>query len=178
MFECRICICHPSQLTSTHTAQVSKDRHTDCLSYLTCSSRLTAVRASFFCVFISASSSAWSFSLACCFFSISDRRFDAVEDELWDNVPSRAPNSLCPRLRSSNCPLLRRSEARSWGDSVWGEAAESRVPMLASCLKRRRLELSLANEDWRRLRLAGDVGVCSSVSGRMTAEATALEVHD
>ena len=75
--------------------------HTDCLLYLCCSSRRTTMSASRRCLFFSSYSSACSFNLACCFFSMSVRRLCAVEDELWDKVPSRAPNNLCPRLRSS-----------------------------------------------------------------------------
>ena len=89
---------------------------TDCLLYFFCSLRRTSMRASRRSFFSSSYSSACSFSLACCLFSISVRRFCAAEDELWDNVLSRAPNNLCPRLRSSTCPLLRRSDSRSGAD--------------------------------------------------------------
>ena len=105
-------------------------RQTDCLSYFFCSLRLITMRASRFCFFFSSCSSACCFSLACCFFSISVRRFCAVDDELWDNVPSRAPNNLCPRLRSSNCPLRLRSDCASMGVSG-GEAAESLLLLLS-----------------------------------------------
>ncbi len=128
-------------------------------------------RASLFCFFFSSCSSACSFSLACCFFSMSVRRFCAVEDELWDNVPSRAPNSLCPRLRSSNCPLLRRSDALSRGEA--GEFLLSLDWPLSSLSL---LLRSSEKEDWRRFNV-GDVDKGRSVvsSGSMTAEATALK---
>lgn len=93
--------------------QLHNGKRTDCLLYFFCSLRRTSMRASRRSFFSSSYSSACSFSLACCLFSISVRRFCAVEDELWDKVLSRAPNNLCPRLRSSICPLLRRSDSRS-----------------------------------------------------------------
>ena len=93
--------------------ELHNGKHTVCLLYFFCSFRRTSMRASRRSFFSSSYSSACSFSLACCLFSISVRRFCAVEDELWDKVLSRAPNSLCPRLRSSICPLLRRSDSRS-----------------------------------------------------------------
>ena len=110
---------------------------------------------------------------------MSVRRFCAVEDELWDNVPSRAPNSLCPRLRSSTCPLFRRSAAVRSIDVVVelgaGSAFSGLLLLLSLWLSRGRLECSFENEDWRRFRL-GDVvlGGSAGSSGSMTAEATIL----
>lgn len=124
------------------------------------------------CFFFSSYSSACNFSLACCFFSMSVRRFCAAEDELWDKVPSRAPNNLCPRLRSSSCPLLRRSDA-------WSCPIEDSEPKLCPLLfefwlNRGLLELSSVIDDC--LRFADIEGGDSSTgSGRMTADATALE---
>ena len=107
---------------------------------------------------------------------MSVRRFCAVEDELWDNVPSRAPNNLCPRLRSSTCPLFRRSDARSRGAvDVVGDAAESALELLSPRLNRGRFACSSEKEDWRRLRVRGEaLGGSIDSSGTITAEATAL----
>lgn len=106
---------------------------------------------------------------------MSVRRFCAVDDELWDNVPSRAPNSLCPRLRSSICPLLRRSDVRvSWVADCGGVMVSVPFPRASLWPSRGLFERSPENEDCLRLRVAGGEGGCSD-SGKMTAEATALE---
>lgn len=148
--------------------------HTDCLSNFFCSLRRTTKRASSFCFFFSSCSSACSFSLACCFFSMSVRRFCAVDDELWDKVPSRAPNSLCPRLRSSICPLLRRSDCRvSWVADCWGDTVSGSLPLVSLWPSLGRFDRSSEKEDCLRFRVAGGEGDCSD-SGRMTAEARAL----
>ena len=106
---------------------------------------------------------------------MSVRRFCAVEDELWDNVPSRAPNSLCPRLRSSICPLLRRSDCRvSWLADCWGVMVLSLLPLLSLWPSLGLFDRSSENEDCLRLRVGGGEGG-SSDSGNITAEATALQ---
>lgn len=150
----------------------SLTRLTDCLSNFFCSLRRTTMRASNRCFFFSSYSSACSFSLACCFFSMSVRRFCAVEDELWDKVPSRAPNNLCPRLRSSNCPLLRRSDGWSCADVAC--EAKSVVSWPGSWLNRSRLTLPSETDDFLRFNGGKDVWDSSMGSGTMTAEATAL----
>ena len=145
---------------------------TDCLSYFLCSRRRTPIMASNRSFFFSSNSSACNFSLACCFRSMSVRRFCAVDDELWDNVPSRLPNNLCPRLRSSNWPLLRRSKALSTrvggGDIV--ASADVSSPLL------RRGLFASCSETMDFLRLVGASGEfgCSLASGIITAEAMAL----
>lgn len=124
------------------------EKQTDCLLYFFCSLRRTSTRASRRSFFSSSYSSACSFSLACCLFSISVRRFCAVEDELWDKVLSRAPNNLCPRLRSSICPLLRRSDGRSCVD----ESRATSWPLpVESWLIRGRLAASSGNGEGLRL---------------------------
>lgn len=127
------------------------------------------MRASNRCFFFSSYSSACNFSLACCFFSISVRRFCAVEDELWDKVSSKAPNNLCPRLRSSNCPFLRRSGNRSC-------VGIGSLPVsIGECWVSRGL-LALPSDVFDCLRLACAEGWGSSIaSGSITAEATALD---
>lgn len=156
---------------------LSLTRLTDCLSKFFCSLRRTTMRASNRCFFFSSYSSACSFSLACCFFSISVRRFCAVEDELWDKVPSRAPNNLCPRLRSSNCPLLRRSDGWSCADVACKTTLVVSWP--GSWLNRRRLTLLAETDDCLRFGGREEVRVSSMGSGTMTAEATALWMtHD
>lgn len=126
------------------------------------------MRASNRCFFFWSYSSACNFSLACCFFSISVRRFCAVEDELWDKVSIKAPNNLCPRLRSSNCPFLRRSGTRSC-------VGIGSLPVsIGECWVSRGL-LALPSDVVDCLRLACSEGWGSSIaSGSITAEATAL----
>lgn len=128
------------------------------------------MRASNRCFFFSSYSSACDFSLACCFFSISVRRFCAVEDELWDKVSSKAPNNLCPRLRSSNCPFLRRSGTRSC------VGIGSLLVTIGECWVSRGL-LALPTDVFDCLRLPCAEGWGPSVvSGSNTAEATALNL--
>ena len=103
---------YPTNIENLHCSE-----RTDCRSYIFCSLWRSLIRISNFSLFFSSSSSACNLSLSCCFFSMSARRFCAVDDELWDRVPSRAPNNLCPRFRSSSCPVLRRSLNRS---DLWG----------------------------------------------------------
>ena len=106
---------------------------------------------------------------------MSVRRFCAVEDELWDNVPSRAPNSLCPRLRSSICPLFRRSDCWvPWVAACWGVMVLGLLPLLSLWPSLGLFDRSSEKEDCLRLRLAGGEGGCSD-SGSITAEATALQ---
>lgn len=129
------------------------------------------MRACNCCFFFSSYSSACNFSLACCFFSISVRRFCAAEDELWDKVPSRAPNNLCPRLRSSNCPLLCRSDG--WSCLVEDSEPTSCPLSFEFWPNRGLLELCSVMDDCLRFVDNGD-GTSSTGSGRMTADATAL----
>lgn len=156
-----------------YVPQIRSTELTDCLSNFFCSLLRITIRASSFCFFFSSCSSAWTFSLACCFCSISVRRFCAVEDERCDKVPSRAPNNLCPRLRSSNCPLLRSSDCRLEA-ADWGGVIISGRPVQSSWLRRGLLPPASEKEDCLRFRVAGGERGCSSVSGNITAEATAL----
>ena len=153
---------------------MTRSKHTDCSLYFFCSSRRTSTNASKRCFLFSSNSSACSFSLACCFFSMSTRRFCAVDDELCDNVPSRAPNSLCPRLRSSICPLLRRSDDRSGVGNDGFPAAPSSSPDV--CFSRGRLLLCSDTDDCLRFVAPSIDGSFSTVSGsgRLTAEAITL----
>jgi hypothetical protein len=146
---------------------------TDCLSYFFCSCRLTSIKAKSFCLFFSSCSSSCSFSFACCFLSISTRRFCAVEDELCARVPSRAPNNLFPRFRSSSFTLS------SDLGVVFVSAAGGDEPLTRSrepySDKRGRLLSTSDTEDCLRFESEGEGG-CSTVSGKMTADATSLQI--
>ena len=102
---------------------------------------------------------------------MSDRRFCAVEDELWDKVPSRAPNSLCPRLRSSIAPLFRSGRSCA---VVGAWVIASGLSWLSSTESRGLLDSASEYVDCLRFNETGGDCGCSSASGKMTAEATAL----
>ena len=139
-----------------------------------CSRLRTAINRSRSAFFLSSYSAACIFNLACCFFSISARRFCALDDELCERVPSRAPNSLCPRFRSSALPLTRRSSRMI---EVAGPGRSSSGGLSSSTLLSRRSRLVLLSEppDCRRLaKLVGE-GSFSASSGTTTAEATTLD---
>ena len=143
---------------------------TDCFLYSICSFRLISIRASSRCFFFSSTSASWSLNFACCFLSISSRRFCAEEGELCDKVPSSEPNSLCPRFRSSTFPLCLREDESS------GFTVLSLSCSLAMCsLRRRRLEGDSGSGEGRPR--DGSLGWGgSTVSGSMTAEATVLGI--
>ena len=109
---------------------------------------------------------------------MSARRFCAVDDELWDSVPSRAPNNLCPRFRSSSCPVLRRSLNRS---DLWGGDPSLANGSVSVFSLRPSLGLFDSEDDiddcllFKGFAFTGSGS--SSVSGRMTADATALVVY-
>lgn len=102
------------------------------------------------------------------------RRFCAVDDELWDKVPSRAPNSLCPRLRSSNWLMLLRPEPGFSLLSSSGVDLASLPLLLSSWDRRGRLGWFSEVEDCLRLIAVGDGMGLSVVSGTITADASGL----
>ena len=81
---------------------------------------------------------------------MSSRRLCAVDDELCERVPKRAPKSLCPRLRSSKAPFLRRSarlSATADSSILLGAFCNVDSGWLESVLRRGRLASVLIVED-------------------------------
>lgn len=104
---------------------------------------------------------------------MSTRRLCAVEDELCARVPSRAPNNLFPRFRSSSFLLSSCSGARL--GFAGGDDPPSTWSIEPSSDNRGRLLFASETDDC--LRLADSGGdSCSTVSGKITADATSLEV--
>lgn len=129
---------HIISLPCNKTPPAKQSPRTDCSSNFFCSLLRAAISSANSFFFFSSYSSACSLSFACCFFSMSARRFCAVVDEFCANVPNNAPKSRCPRLRSSACPFNLRAVRRSESASCVA-CLSSCWPSLLPALRRRRL---------------------------------------